>query len=78
MRSESATSDFSGSPPRLARAALLDPAVHPKTTVVLPGPFLPTLKPTNGSTGVIKSFVLPGNKTGVVRTTSPVPYITAH
>ena len=33
----------------------------------LPDPFLPTLPPSNGSEGVIKSFILPGNKTGVVR-----------
>ncbi|KAI0267449.1 hypothetical protein BC834DRAFT_78050 [Gloeopeniophorella convolvens] len=52
-------------PPRLARAAIFDPA-PPKSAVGLPGPFLPTLTPTNGSTGVIKSFVLPGNKTGVM------------
>ncbi|KAH8990807.1 hypothetical protein EDB92DRAFT_724534 [Lactarius akahatsu] len=52
--------------PRLARAALRDPAGQPKTAVDLPSPFLPTLSPTNGSTEVIKSFILPGNKTGVM------------
>ncbi|KAI0267484.1 hypothetical protein BC834DRAFT_982168 [Gloeopeniophorella convolvens] len=50
--------------PRLARAAIFD--ASPSTAVGLPGPFLPTLTPTNGSTGVIKSFILPGNKTGVM------------
>ncbi len=45
----------------------MDPTAQPKTAVGLPGPFLPTLSPTDGSTGVIKSFILPGNKTGVVR-----------
>ncbi|KAH8990803.1 hypothetical protein EDB92DRAFT_1946330 [Lactarius akahatsu] len=58
-------SRISRSRPRLARAALMDPAGQPKTAIGLPGPFLPTLSPTNGSTGVIKSFILPGNKTGV-------------
>ncbi|KAI0058356.1 hypothetical protein BV25DRAFT_1919409 [Artomyces pyxidatus] len=38
----------------------------PKTAVGLPGPFLPTLSPVNGSEGVIKSFILPDNKTGVM------------
>ncbi|KAH9030512.1 hypothetical protein EDB85DRAFT_1866414 [Lactarius pseudohatsudake] len=56
----------SRSQPRLTRAALVDPAGQPKTAVGLPGPFLPTLSPTGGSTGVIKSFILPGNKTGVM------------
>ncbi|KAI9438208.1 hypothetical protein H4582DRAFT_2111656 [Lactarius indigo] len=62
----SSISLVSRSRPRLARAALKDPAAQPKTAVGLPGPFLPTLSPTNGSTGVIKSFILPGNKTGVM------------
>ncbi|KAF8270058.1 hypothetical protein EI94DRAFT_1771038 [Lactarius quietus] len=44
----------------------LDPAARPNTAVGLPGPSFPTLIPTNGSTGVIKSFILPGNKTGVM------------
>ncbi|KAH8986939.1 hypothetical protein EDB86DRAFT_2809239 [Lactarius hatsudake] len=52
--------------PRLARAALMVPAAQPKRAVDLPGPLLPTLTPTNGSTGVIKSVILPGNKTGVM------------
>ncbi|KAH9048867.1 hypothetical protein EDB84DRAFT_1556539 [Lactarius hengduanensis] len=59
-------SSVSRSQPRLARAALMDPAGQLKTAVGLPGPFLPTLSPTSGSTGVIKSFILPGNKTGVM------------
>ncbi|KAH9169340.1 hypothetical protein EDB89DRAFT_1908637 [Lactarius sanguifluus] len=62
----SRTRGVSRSRTRLARAVLMDPAGQPKTAVGLPGPFLPTLSPTNGSTGVIKSFVLPGNKTGVM------------
>ncbi|KAH9077631.1 hypothetical protein EDB83DRAFT_2514346 [Lactarius deliciosus] len=48
----------------------------PKRAVGLPGPFLPTLSPTNGSTGVIKSFILPGNKTGVMFVGSFVGVIT--
>ncbi|KAI9513435.1 hypothetical protein F5148DRAFT_5147 [Russula earlei] len=52
--------------PILARAARLDPATKPRTALGLPRPYLPTLNPTNGSSGVIKSFVLPGNKTGVM------------
>ncbi|KAI0763881.1 hypothetical protein BC629DRAFT_967496 [Irpex lacteus] len=47
-----------------ARANIID--VAPKTAVGLPDPFLPTLPPQPGSTGVIKSFILPGNKTGVL------------
>jgi hypothetical protein len=57
-------SGFSG-PGR--RSTLLDPAAHPNLALGLPKPFLPTLYPTNGSGGVIKSYVIPGNKTGVVR-----------
>jgi len=33
----------------------------------LPSPFTPTLQQLGGSTDLMKSFVLPGNKTGVVR-----------
>jgi hypothetical protein len=53
---------------RLPRAALKD---FGDAAVGLPGSCSPTLTPTNGSTGVIKSFILPGNKTGVVRLPSP-------
>ncbi|KAH9955472.1 hypothetical protein BC827DRAFT_1271685 [Russula dissimulans] len=56
-------SGFSG-PGR--RSTLLDPAAHPNLALGLPKPFLPTLYPTNGSGGVIKSYVIPGNKTGVM------------
>ncbi len=52
---------------RLARAALMDPTSRQNAAIGLPSPFLPTLPPTKGSTGVIKSYILPGNKTGVVR-----------
>ena len=53
--------------PRLARAVVMDPTIQPNMAAGLPRPFLPTLPHTDGSTGVIKSFVLPGRKTGVVR-----------
>ena len=62
----SGVSPDSGSP-ALARAALLDPSTHLNTVAGLSDTFLPTLSPTNGSTGDVKSFILPGNKTGVVR-----------
>jgi hypothetical protein len=55
------------SQPRLARAELKDPSAQAHAVVGLPGSCSPTLTPTNGSTGVIKSFILPGNNTGVVR-----------
>jgi hypothetical protein len=51
---------------RSPRAALKDPTAQPHTAVGLPSPLLPTLWPTDGSTGVVKSFILPGNKTGVM------------
>ncbi|KAI0075954.1 hypothetical protein K474DRAFT_1317140 [Panus rudis PR-1116 ss-1] len=46
------------------RAVIIDKA--PGNGVGLPDPFLPRLPPVNGSTGVIKSFILPDNKTGVM------------
>ncbi|KAH9169339.1 hypothetical protein EDB89DRAFT_2073032 [Lactarius sanguifluus] len=51
---------------RPTHAALMDPIARPKLAVDLPDLYLPTLSPTNGSTGVIKSFILPGNRTGVM------------
>ncbi|THH27364.1 hypothetical protein EUX98_g6832 [Antrodiella citrinella] len=50
--------------PRRARAAIIDSSL--KNAVGLPSPFLPTAPPVNGSTGVIKSFILPDNITGVM------------
>jgi len=47
-----------------ARAVIIDTA--PANAVGLPAPFLPSLPQTAGSTGVIKSYILPGNKTGVM------------
>ncbi|PSR81755.1 hypothetical protein PHLCEN_2v6264 [Hermanssonia centrifuga] len=49
---------------KMARASIID--IAPSNAVGLPSPFLPTLPPANGSTGVIKSFILPSKKTGVM------------
>jgi hypothetical protein len=54
------------SQPRLVRAELKDLGAQARAVVRLPDSCSPTLTPTNGSSGVIKSFVLPGNKTGVM------------
>ena len=54
--------------PRLVRAALLDTAE--KTLAAgLPDHYLPSssLESVKGSAGSIKSYILPGNNTGVVR-----------
>ncbi|VDB83219.1 unnamed protein product [Peniophora sp. CBMAI 1063] len=50
--------------PRRIRGASFD--LTAKKDVALPGPFVPVLPTTGGSEGVIKSYVLPGNKTGVM------------
>ena len=63
----SGSADAAKSRRYLARAALMDPTIQHDMAVGIPGPFLPTLSPTNGSAGVIKSFILPRNRTGVVR-----------
>ncbi|KAI0372476.1 hypothetical protein BV20DRAFT_1050796 [Pilatotrama ljubarskyi] len=49
---------------KLARAAIVDNSA--KNAVGLPSQFEPTLPPVNGSEGVIKSFILPDKKTGVM------------
>ncbi|KAJ3552372.1 hypothetical protein NM688_g4185 [Phlebia brevispora] len=49
---------------KLARAVIRD--IAPSKAVGLPPQFIPNLPLTNGSTGVIKSYILPGNKTGVM------------
>ncbi|KAN0139277.1 hypothetical protein V8E53_002778 [Lactarius tabidus] len=54
------------SQPRLARAELKDLGAQAHAAVSLPGSYTPTLTRTNRSTGVIKSFILPGNNTGVM------------
>ncbi|KAF8270049.1 hypothetical protein EI94DRAFT_1798552 [Lactarius quietus] len=62
----SSSSPSAQSRPRLSRAALKDLGAQARTAVDLPESCSPTLTPTSGSTGVIKSFILPGNKTGVM------------
>ncbi|KAF8153237.1 hypothetical protein B0H34DRAFT_97367 [Crassisporium funariophilum] len=47
-----------------AKAVIVDASQI--NAVGLPGPFNPTAPPTAGSEDVIKSFILPGNKTGVM------------
>ncbi|KAI0089698.1 hypothetical protein BDY19DRAFT_889505 [Irpex rosettiformis] len=68
LKASSSSSSVTGltRPPtkRLPRASIIDTA--PSNAIGLPSPFLPTLPPQPGSTGVIKSFILPGNKTGVM------------
>ena len=54
-------------PPLLTRAALSQTVTQPNSAVSLPGHVVPTLNSTKGSTGPIKSYILPRNKTGVVR-----------
>ncbi|KAI0672323.1 hypothetical protein C8Q78DRAFT_1077857 [Trametes maxima] len=49
---------------KLAKAAIFDHQA--KNAVGLPSQFEPTLPPVNGSEGVIKSFILPDKKTGVM------------
>jgi hypothetical protein len=60
---------------RLAQAALVKSAA-----IEFSDASLPTLTPTNGSTGSIKSYILPGNKTGVVRVHHYrlIPHVIAH
>ncbi|KAF4603214.1 hypothetical protein EYR38_003625 [Pleurotus pulmonarius] len=55
---------FSPPPRRLPRADIIDKGES--SAVGLPHEFEPTLPPVNGSTGVIKSFILPDSKTGVM------------
>jgi C-terminal processing protease CtpA/Prc len=38
--------------------------------IALPDPYLPTAPPVTGTTEVIKSYILPGNKTGVMYVSS--------
>ncbi|KZV63402.1 hypothetical protein PENSPDRAFT_211766 [Peniophora sp. CONT] len=50
--------------PMRIRGSMFD--LSARKDVALPGPFVPVLPTTGGSEGVIKSYVLPGNKTGVM------------
>ena len=51
---------------KLAKASVVD--LSQKVSVGLPSQFEPTVPTVNGSEGVIKSYILPDGKTGVVRT----------
>jgi hypothetical protein len=57
----------SRSRPRRPRGGLSRSVAGSVTKMDLPSQFLPTLQPINGSSGMVESFILPGNKTGVVR-----------
>lgn len=52
-------------PRKLARGEIIDKSGS--NAIDLPPPFLPNTTAVPGSEGVIKSFILPDNKTGVVR-----------
>lgn len=54
---------------RYPRAALLNPGAGSVSELDLPSPLLPTLQTIKGNNSMMKSFILPGNNTGVVRTT---------
>lgn len=58
--------EISDLPPRLARAALARIIIQPNSAVGLPDHSVPTLEPTMGSAGPIKSYILPGDRTGVM------------
>jgi hypothetical protein len=66
-RSSASDGDISERPPLLTRAEVSQTVIRPSTAVGLPDHFVPTLEPTKGSDGPIKSYILPGNSTGVVR-----------
>ncbi|KAH9854585.1 hypothetical protein C2E23DRAFT_817092 [Lenzites betulinus] len=54
----------SGGSRKLARAAIVDSSL--KNAIGLPSEFQPTVPSVNGSEGVIKSYILPDKKTGVM------------
>ncbi|KAI9438202.1 hypothetical protein H4582DRAFT_2076809 [Lactarius indigo] len=58
---------------RRGRAAMKGIAAQPNMAVGLPHRPLPTLSPTKGSTGVIKSYIFPGKKTGIMFVSSFLP-----
>lgn len=64
LKTQGLAPNIRGSKRKLARASVMD--IAPSNAVGLPSQFIPTLPPANGSTGVIKSFILPSKKTGVV------------
>ncbi len=56
--------------PKLAKGGILQQSVG--MVAHLPDSMTPQLPPTAGSNGVIKSYVLPGNQTGVVSLEIPM------
>ncbi|KAI0772829.1 hypothetical protein BD413DRAFT_35102 [Trametes elegans] len=52
-------------PRRFLKSEVIDESIK-KTILPLPSQFRPSLAPLNGSEGVVKSYVLPDNKTGVL------------
>jgi hypothetical protein len=63
----SSDSKISDHEPLHMKAELAHPTIRQNSAVGLPDHYKPTLAPTKGSAGSIKSYVLPGKKTGVVR-----------
>ncbi|KAF9011868.1 hypothetical protein BDQ17DRAFT_793629 [Cyathus striatus] len=57
-------SSFRKATRKLAKAVIIDKSNQ--NALGLPDPFHPSVPPVNGSTGVIKSFILPDKKTGVM------------
>lgn len=62
----SSDGEISERPPLLTRAELAETVIQPNSAVGLPDPYIPTLEPTKGSAGPIKSYILPGKRTGVM------------
>ncbi|KAF8958955.1 hypothetical protein BDZ97DRAFT_1429044 [Flammula alnicola] len=64
LRRQSSLPKNAQQPRKQAKANIIDGLLT--KAVGLPSPFLPTAPPADGSEDVIKSFILPGNKTGVM------------
>ena len=65
----------SGTSKRSARGQLQKPAAGIAVDPSLPSPFSPILQPSDGSTGLMQTFVLPGERTGVVRTSNVLEFL---
>lgn len=72
MSSSRFRTDSSGR--RLARSEIVQSKAA--SGIGLPTPFVPTLPTVNGSEGVIKNYILPDGKTGVVSLSSPIDVVT--
>ena len=57
----------------LAKGVIRD--TSPGKGIGLPQQFQPTVPPVDASSGVIKSFILPDNQTGVVRNVSGMYFL---